>query len=198
MRCPAARLCLFALPLIAAALPAHAADQPATTPARDVDITYRVAGPPGAASAEQRVRWDIGRGLERIDPPTPGLHIIVDAGHHRIASVRDAEKLAMEIDQSGVRPAGGDAAAHYTRRGSDTVAGLACGVWQADGSGAAPLLCFTDDGVLLRVAAAGQTVAEAVRVRYAPSQAADFDIPDGYRRVVREPADPGQPSGTAP
>jgi hypothetical protein len=196
MRRRLAATCLIAsLPLFAAA-GARAADQPATTPARDVDITYRVAGSTGAGSAEQRVRWDVAAGRQRIDPPTPGLHIIIDTRTHHLASVRDAEKLALEIDQGDVAAAPG-AGGRLLRRGTASVAGLPCTVWQAGEAAGTPELCFTDDGVLLRVVASGQTVAEAVRVTYAPSNPADFEVPQDYRRVVRKPpATP--PATTAP
>jgi hypothetical protein len=181
MRRLAAILTLLAAPC------AWADDQPATTPTRDVDIQYRLPGKPGGAEAGQRVRWEAATGRERIDPPSPGLHIIVDTRAHRLASVRDAEKVAMEIDSAQMQPAQGAPTAQYVRRGDGTVAGLACTDWQAGTAETAPLLCFTADGVLLRVSAEGRVVAEAVRVTYAPADPADFTIPPDYRRVVREP-----------
>lgn len=177
---------LAALLLSLAAAPAFADGQPVTVPTRDVDITYRLPGP---NPADQRVRWQAATGKERIDPPAPGLHLIIDPRAHRFASVRDAEKLAMEIDQTDIRPAAGaPPSATYVARGADTVAGLACTVWQAAGGG--PLLCFTADGVLLRVVAEGRVVAEAVRVTFAPADPADFVVPPDYRRVVRQTSAP--------
>ena len=182
-------------------LAARADEQPATTPTRDVDIVYRLATQAGAAAPEQRVRWQVATGRQRIDPPTPDLHIIVDTRNHHLASVRDAERLALEIDEGQMRPLAGTAAAHYVRRGEDSVAGMACTVWQAGEADDSPKLCFTGDGVLLRVAAAGRVVAEAVHVNYAPSNPADFEIPPDYRRIIREkaaasPAPPPAPEPT--
>jgi hypothetical protein len=196
LRRPHATTGLIALFLLTAA-GARAADQPATTPARDVDITYRIAGPNGPAPSEQRVRWDVAAGRQRIDPPAPGLHIIIDTRTHHLASVRDAEQLVLEIDQGAITPAAG-APASYTRRGAATVAGLACTVWQTGEAAGTPELCFTDDGVLLRIVTGGQVVAEAVRVTYAPSNPADFEVPPGYRRIVRAqpPPPPPPPSQT--
>ncbi len=188
MRLLRAVTCLIALPLLAA-VPARADDQPATTPTRDVDISYRVAGPDGAAPAEQRVRWDAAGGRQRIEPPTPGLHSIVDTRAHHLASVRDKERLALEIDQSQARPAPG-AAAGYTRLGTATIAGLDCAVWREGRAADAPELCFTADGVLLRVVSAGKVMAEATRVTYGPANPADFDIPADYRRIVARPPAP--------
>ena len=71
-----------------------------------------------------------------------------------------------------------------------TVAGLACTTWHAGGPDG-PNLCFTADGVLLRVVNKfGKTVVEAVRVTYAPSNPADFVVPQDYRRVGPNEAKP--------
>lgn len=175
-----------------AAAPAHA-QQPTLAPTRDVDITYRLAGPQGAPPAEQRVRWDVAGGRQRIDTPTPGLHIVVDRRTHHLASVRDAEKLVLEFDQSGMQPPPG-VATLYVRRGNATVAGLACTIWQLADAAGTPQMCLTDDGVLLRVESGGQVAAEATRVVFGPSDPADFTIPLDYRRIVRtQPAKDSTP-----
>jgi hypothetical protein len=189
MRCCRATVGLIALALLPGTA-ARADEQPATAPTRDVDVTYRLAAANGGSMAEQRVRWEAATGRQRIDPPTPGLHIIVDPRAHRLASVRDAERLVLEIDSGAFEPLGGTAA-HYVRRSAASVAGIACTVWQAGDAGG-PELCFTGDGVLLRIAAGGNVVAEAVRVTYAPSNPDDFAVPPDYRRVTgdRPPAAP--------
>jgi hypothetical protein len=188
--------CLIALSMLAAAA-ADADEQPATSPTRDVDVSYRVAGPDAATPAEQRVRWAAAAGLQRIDPPTPGLHIIIDTRTHHLASVRDKERVALEIDQTAAPPASG-AGAGYTRLGTASVAGLDCTVWQASHAPGMPELCFTSDGVLLRVVANGNVLAEATRVTYAPANPADFQIPSDYRRIVPGPATSAPPPPTAP
>lgn len=183
MRHAFAAICLMAvLPAAASAR----AEQPALTPTRDVDITYRLAVPAGAPPAEQRVRWDVAGGRQRIDTPTPGLHIIVDSHTHHLASVRDAEKLALEFDQSGMMPPPGTVT-NYAKRGDGIVAGLACTIWQLPDSGS-PEMCLTEDGVLLRVQSGDRVVAEATRVTFGPSNPADFTIPLDYRRIVRTPS----------
>lgn len=196
MRRRCALLCLTALAPFAVA-GAQAGDQPTTMPTRDVDVLYRLAGAADGKPAEQRVRWQAATGRQRIDPPTPGLHIIVDPRAHRLASIRDAERLALEIDQSEIKPLGGSVT-HYARRGEDSVGGIACTVWQAGPEQGAPLLCFTDDGVLLRVASAGRVVIEAVRVTYAPSDPADFEVPAGYQHIVRPSPQPAPAPAAAP
>jgi hypothetical protein len=173
---------------VLAGAPARA-QQPALSPTRDVDITYRLAGPDGAVPAEQRVRWDVAGGRQRIDTPTQGLHIVVDSHTHHLASVRDAEKLVLEFDQSGLPPPG-----TYAKRGDATVAGLACTIWQLADAASSPELCLTDDGVLLRVEAGGRVAAEATRVVFGPSDPANFTIPLDYRHIVRtQPAKDSSP-----
>jgi len=203
MRRILAATCMIALPL-RAAFGARAADQPTLTPTRDVDITYRVAGPNG--TAEQRVRWDVAGGRQRIDPPTPGLHIIVDTHTHHLDSIRDAEQLVLELDATVAVPRPGADPA-YARHGTDTVAGLPCTVWQAGASEGGAELCFTDDGVLLRITAGGHVVTEAETVTYGPSNPVDFAIPSGYRRIgagqtAKKPAaatpDPAAPKESPP
>ncbi len=156
------------------------AQQPALSPTRDVDITYRLAGPEGAPPAEQRVRWDVAGGRQRIDTPTPGLHIIVDSRTHHLASVRDAEKLVLEFGQPPV-----GVSSTYVKRGDALVADLACTIWQLADAATSPEICLTDDGVLLRVQSGGQVAAEATRVVFGPSNPANFTIPLDYRRIVR-------------
>ncbi len=180
MRHALAATCLMAVLL--EQTPARA-QQPALTPTRDVDITYRLAGPEGAPPAEQRVRWDVADGRQRIDTPTPGLHIIVDSRSHHLASVRDAEKLSLEFDQSGMMPPPGTVT-NYAKRGDATVAGLPCTIWQLPDADS-PQMCLTEDGVLLRVQSGDRVVAEATRVIFGPSNPADFTIPLDYRRIVR-------------
>ena len=196
-----AAACLIVLPLLAAAR-ARADGQPATMPTRDVDITYHLAASKNLPAAEQRVRWEAAAGRQRIDPPASDLHIIVDNHTHHLISVRDKEKLALDIDQSAVQPPP-DGPGAYTKLGTATVAGLACTVWQANAAPGTPHLCFTDDGVLLRVVTGGQVIVEAVHVTYAPANPADFEVPADYRRIetrqTSPPASsPGQPQGKTP
>ena len=118
MRRILAATCLIALPLLAAS-GARAADQPTLTPTRDVDITYRVAGPNG--TAEQRVRWDVAGGRQRIDPPTPGLHIIVDTHTHHDSPVPHARDWPARARNSASSSGAGGAGHHCAGTSSPTV-----------------------------------------------------------------------------
>ena len=164
--------------LAACVLGGAAADQPPLRPTRDVDVTYRVGD---GAHLQQRMRWMAARQIMRIDPPTPGFHVIIDYQAGRMSVVRDEEHLVVEMKAPAGIAGGPAAAPSYQRRGDDTVAGVACTDWQATNSeGAAALACITADGVLLRVRSGDRVLARAVSVNYAPQDAAAFAVPADY------------------
>ncbi len=181
MKCLAAGLLLLAAP-------AWAQDRPATVPTRDVDVTYRIGSPePNGPPLAQRMRWSVAAAKLRVDPPTPGLYMIVDYRAHRMAVVRTAERAVLDA----AAPAAGlpgQSGGSYTRRGADSVAGLGCTDWETiDTSGRAATVCMTADGVLLRASQAGVPLLEAVAVAYAPQDPAAFVPPDGFRHVAPLP-----------
>jgi len=167
------------------AAPARAQDRPATVPTRDVDVTYRMGTPePGGLPMAQRMRWSVTAAKLRVDPPTPGLYMIVDYRAHRMAVVKTAERAVLDA----AAPAAGlpgQSGASYTRQGADSVAGLGCTNWDtADTSGRIATVCMTEDGVLLRASQAGVLLLEAVAVAYVPQDPAAFLPPDGFRHVA--------------
>ncbi len=167
------------------ALAAHSAvaDQPLLRPSRDVDITYRATGPRDGRRLDQRVRWLAASQTMRIDPPTPGVFVIIDHVARRMSVVREADRSVIEMaapdDMGGV--AGHAGSGNYVRRGGDSVAGLPCIDWETqDRAGQPTLLCVTADGVLLRAAVDGQELVGAVSVQYAPQDPAVFRVPADY------------------
>ena len=58
--------------------PSALADQPLLRPSRDVDVTYRATAPQAGREIGQRVRWLAASQTVRIDPPSAGLHVIID------------------------------------------------------------------------------------------------------------------------
>ncbi len=163
-------------------------DRPLLRPSRDVDITYRAAA---ASQVEQRVRWLAASQIMRIDPPGPGVYVIIDYVARRMSMVRDATKSVVEMaapDSIGeVMGTGGSAG--YVRRGEATVAGLACTEWQTVDRDSRPaLVCITADGVLLRASTPDQPLVSAVSVNYAPQDPAAFRVPADYvHRAARAP-----------
>jgi hypothetical protein len=161
------------------------ADQPLLRPSRDVDVTYRAAAPRGGEAIEQRVRWLATAQVMRIDPPAPGLHVIIDYVARRMSVVRDGIRSVVEIAAPD-NPAdmiGGAAPSSFVRRGQATVAGQTCTEWQTQDREARPaLVCITEDGVLLRAGTTDQVRVSAVAVRYAPQDPAAFRVPADYAR----------------
>lgn len=188
-----------ALALLAlVATPALAQDRPAVAPTRDVDVTYRIDGPHGPLF--QRLRWATEIGRLRIDPPSPGLYVIIDTRSRRTETVRDAEHSVLQVDgatlPSATLPSStlptANVASHFTRRGTAEIAGLACTQWEtADADGQPTLVCLTIDGVLLRAQRSaqqgGRVLVEATQVQYGPQDSSLFRVPANYRRVIAPP-----------
>ena len=162
------------------------ADQPLLRPTRDVEVTYRVrnpAAPRDGQPLEQRTHWLAAAQAVRIEPPTPGLYVIIDHLARRMSVVREGDRSVIDMvapdGMAGLT--GGSDARTYIRRSEDMVAGMGCTNWEtADRDGRRTLACITADGVLLRVSVGGETLATAVSVRYAPQDPALFRVPSGY------------------
>ena len=116
---PAALLAAFQ------ACPAHAG-RPPITPQRDVDVTYRLVQPVREAPPlSQRMRWSVATGRLRVDPPSPGLYMIVDYKAKRMAVVKLAERAVLDMATSGPGLPGAPAG-DYQRQDEAEIAGLRC------------------------------------------------------------------------
>jgi hypothetical protein len=174
------------LALLLAAGPALAQDRPALSPSRDVDVIYLMAGPDGPL--EQRLRWGVTEGKLRVDPPSPGIFMVLDTRSHRMETVREADRTVLQVDQANMVALGVQSAASFTRRGTSQVAGLDCTQWETtDNAGKPTLACITEDGVLLRAVAGGRVMVVAAEVRYVGQGEAVFRIPADYRRIIAPP-----------
>jgi hypothetical protein len=163
--------------------------RPNTTPTRDVDVVYQStvsAGDGTQRVLQQRMRWLVEQHRLRVDPPAQGLWMLVDYTTHQLSVVREADRTVMDLPAKGQATLPGDApAGQFTRKGEDTVAGLACTLWQTmDAAGQPALTCITPDGVLLRAQSNGHTLVEAVKVTYGPQDAEAFQPPAGYTHVT--------------
>jgi hypothetical protein len=165
-------------------------------PTRDVDVTYLMLqpdAPGGPRMLEQRMRWAVADGRLRVDPPTPGLWIVVDYHARRLTTVRDKEHSAVQMDADTARilpnpGAQGGAATPFTAKGQDNVAGLPCTDWETrDAAGTPTLACITADGVLLRAAAARRILLEAESVTYGTLDKTVFEVPAGYQLLTAPP-----------
>jgi hypothetical protein len=183
---------LAAALLVLAPVAAAAQERPALIPSRDIDVVYMMVqadAPGGPRVVEERLRWAAAAGKLRIDPPIPGLWMVMDTRTRRLATVRDSERSVLEIESPQAMPwPAPTAGASFQRRGSDTVAGQPCTEWQtADMTGAPTLACITDDGVLLRASAAGRVLVEALHLSYATPDPSVFRIPEDYRKITPPP-----------
>ncbi len=166
-------------------LPAAAATPqgpPATMPGRDVDVTYQVTAP--GRELTQRMRWDVTDHLLRVDPPSPGLYMVMDYARHEISMVQVQAKRVLQASGVGMAiPGSAPGDAPFTRAGSATIAGLPCTDWQTkDAAGQPTEVCLTADGVLLRARIGGHTAMLARSVDYATQPASVFALPAGWPR----------------
>ena len=131
-------------------------------------------------SAEQdRFRLDGGLpGYVLIDRKAAHATIVVE----RLGVMMDAPPKA-GLDQAFLLENG----RHFTRKGSETIAGLRCTVWNVDGESDKGSACVTADGVVLRAGGSdrkGRTGSiEATRVDYDHQAEALFVPPADMRKV---------------
>src|SRR5262249_53921070 len=71
------------------------AARPSLHPTRDVEIVYQTPSADtqhGGRPLEQRMRWLLAGQVMRIDPPTPGMHVIIDYLARQMSVVRDGDR----------------------------------------------------------------------------------------------------------
>jgi hypothetical protein len=74
----------------------------------------------------------------------------------------------------------------FARKGTDTVAGTKCTVWEVTNDQGGGTACITDDGVLLRGESSGpngEVLMTATAVSYAPLSSSVFQPPAGYQKM---------------
>ena len=175
-----------------APLPSRAEAQP-TLPRHDVTITYRLDGAlrdaaPGGLPATVRLLWDAGRQRLRLEPQGRAQALLVDLSPPRAELIETGLRSVIDLP---VRPKDLDPLllrdAQLTRRGSATIAGLACIDYAVASRRGKGTVCLTADGVALRAAGAvdgrsGRLT--AVSVTAGPIPAALFEPPQGYFRLT--------------
>ncbi len=160
-----------------------AAEAPVLMPNRDVAVTYRTEQ--DGRMLEQRTRWSMTLQRLRIEPPSPGMFVLVDYAARRMDIVREVDRSYVEMPAPPTLPGvGAPASGRYRQGADDRVAGLRCTEWASATPGPPAGLCLTADGVLLRVRIGPRTIAAASAVSYARQDPALFRVPDGYTRVV--------------
>lgn len=183
--------------LLAPAVP-HAQDRPAFPPTRDVAVTYRTTlpqpnTPQNLTPQTVLMRYSVAADRFRLDGTganggLPGYVLVEHQSRH--ATIVMAE-LGMMIDappRAGLEQAFIlETGRRFDRRGSDTVAGLGCTVWEIAGEAGNGTACVTGDGVLLRASGQdrkGRTASiEATRVEYGRQTEALFFPPANVRKL---------------
>jgi len=164
---------LFML-LLTGPLAVGAESVPAMIPSRSVTVTYRVSGVavdriPGGAPDGLWVMWDAVEQRLRAEAVGQPNYALVALRSHLLDVVFGLQRAYLELPIRGGDPqallTGRDV--HFTRRGSDRVAGLACTEWGFQSRKLQGVGCVTPDGVVLRARGvfegqAGEAVATAV------------------------------------
>jgi len=199
-----ARAGWLAVCALAAALPAAAQDRPQYFPTRDVAVEYRIEGGNRNGGPQTIKIFYAAHGeWMRIDAGRRAYSII-DRAKGRMIIVMASQKSYMEMPFNPDRQRDFllSDKVKFTRLGNDTVAGLACTIWQFELDKRSGTACITADGVMLRGEApaeasyAGKIV--AVSVTYGPQPGAMFVPPAGYNRLEMPRLPPGLAPGGLP
>lgn len=169
------------------------ADQnPFITPQRDVDVVYAIAGAmPGLPPFHQRMRWSVGEWKQRIDSQGVDTYMITDYKNQQLVVLNPELKKKTTMPSPGdsilapsQRPTG-----DYMKVGEATIAGQHCNEWQiVDSEGNPNDICYTDDGVMLRVVRNNIPLVMALKVVYAPQDTKLFQVPSNLTELA--PAHP--------
>ncbi len=193
------------LAFLAASGAALAQDRPPVAPTRDVVVTYRATAPAQAGArvpqGAQNIRVATTQGgrLLRIEGVgAGGAYVIVDRTTQRMVMVMPQDRRYVEMPANDAFARGFvlNESMSFAKRGTETVAGLKCTLWEVTSREGAGTACVTDDGVLLRGRGNdGKGGIEATAVRYGPQPAAQFKPPADFSRLD---IPPGMGPGSGP
>jgi hypothetical protein len=179
---------------------AQAQEGPPLRPMRDVAVTYRVEGGPGAPPGEIRMAWLAAEAKMRMDLPGGIGWSVVDTKDGSALMVQEGPRVVMRMpaDPARADPFAGMRAMRLTRGGTETLLGHRCTVWTGRGERGEGEACVTADGVVLRSRGTdGQRSGGmvAVAVDFAAQDPARFQPPAGYRSMALPPGMPMPPPG---
>lgn len=176
---------------LAVAVPAAAQDHPAVMqPTRDVMVEYHVAGVTAGQHGSDAVRMyftDHGSKL-RIEPVGQPGYSIMDRTARRMIMVMTPQRAYMEMPYDPKRVMAFESTdVTFTRRGTDTVAGIGCTIYDTRRQDRSGQVCISDDGLLLRAKSDNPAQAsgglEATRVTYGPQAASLFAPPPDFQKM---------------
>jgi len=162
---------------------ARAQDRPPMAATRDATVGYQTTG--REAGHAMQISYGAANGLMRIDNPQMGGYAIVDRKGRRMTMVMTEMRSYMEMTSANMpgQPSLPEENAKFTRKGTETIAGQTCTVWDfaaANGTGSA---CITADGIMLRVRTNDGHGMEATKVSYAAIPAGNFSPPAGFTKM---------------
>lgn len=199
------RTVVIALALeLAIVLPAAAQAPPLMRPSRDVVVEYQTnggGGGPAGASQTHKVRmyFSDGGSKVRIEGVGQPGYMISDRGAHRTIMVMVPQHMYMEMPYDSQRAMEFDnPQGTFTRRGTDTVAGLSCTVYDAQTPQHHGEVCVTNDGVLLRAKSedpGGHGELTAISVTYGAQSPDLFLPPPGFQKFDTAHLPPGMGMG---
>ena len=142
------------------------------------------------SSRSGRIRIDgaSGRGYAILDPAAGKMTMVMEERHMYVERPADPGMLAMfkATNES------------FRKTGSDTIAGVACTIYDATFNEHSGQVCLTNDGVMLRARSADadrQRELEAVAVNYVDQPAGLFEVPAGYQKLEMPNPPPGMNMG---
>lgn len=186
-------------------IPAARADDPASvhpplTPTRDVQVDYNVQ-PDGVPEPKAVRTWfAYNGGLMRIDSPQGMGETVLNRMTRQVTIIINTQKIYSQLDaRYGIsNPFLLDLSMSFSRKGTSSIAGVACTEWDVRTDQGTAVACVTEDGVILReVGVDGDGLKgriEAVHVVYGPIALDMFQPPANYRRIDPLPP-PGTPKG---
>jgi hypothetical protein len=186
-------LCLCATPRAWAQLPDH----PLLLPKNDVAVVYQLDKVPlngphkmtvTYTEAGERVRVDFFRWIEAKHPYQS---TIFDRRADRLITVQPERRAYLAVgigsaDNPGEFIKANMSARYLKPQGTTTVAHASCTEWVIDAHGKdndGDTACFTDDGVLLRLASKRPSIPSltAIDIHYGAPPDGTFDPPTGFR-----------------
>lgn len=175
---------------VAIAWPAVAQEHPLMQPSRDVMVEYQVSGRPNAGPNQPhtiRMYYSDHGTKMRVEALGQPGYSIADRAGNRTLVVMPQQHMYMEMPYDPTRAMafeGKDGT--FTRRGTDTVAGVRCTVYHGQTPRHTGDVCLTDDGLLLRAKSddpgqGGDLV--AIAVTYGAQPASLFEPPPGFQKM---------------
>lgn len=139
-------------------------------------------------------------GLMRIDSPQGMGETVLNRMTRQVTIIINTQKIYSQLDaRYGIsNPFLLDLSMSFSRKGTSSIAGVACTEWDVRTDQGTAVACVTEDGVILReVGVDGDGLKgriEAVHVVYGPIALDMFQPPANYRRIDPPPP-PGTPKG---